>query len=118
MFAFDQEHIRAQVADSEIIFSRGRKIYEYGSYMCQESDFPHMEEQASGTSQGEARPAVGESQTPEKMEEVLNTGISFISGLLEMATGQKLTPGDDQERLLTLDQQTGEMTMKFKLPGF
>ncbi len=91
---------------------------------AEESDFPHMEEQAPGTSLREAQPAAGEqaaggpSQTPEKMEEVLNTGMSFISGLLEMATGQKLTPGDDQERLLTLDQQTGEVTMKFKLPGF
>ncbi|MCF8104032.1 MAG: SWF/SNF helicase family protein [Desulfohalobiaceae bacterium] len=76
-------------------------------------------ENRSGLSQGpgEASSSLAH-QSQEKMEEVLNTGLSFISGLLEMATGQKLTPGDDQEQLLSLDRKTGEVTMKFKLPGF
>ncbi len=58
-------------------------------------------------------------QSPEKMEAVLNQGMSFISGLLEMATGQKLeASGKGEEKLVTLDKETGEVTLKFKLPGF
>ena len=53
---------------------------------------------------GAAAQAIGEgsqktectspTQTPERLEEVMNSGLQFISGLLEMATGQKLSsPG-------------------------
>ena len=51
----------------------------------------------------------------EMMAATLNQGISFLSGLMEMATGQKLL-ADDQS--VTVDKETGEVTMKFKLPGF
>jgi len=58
-------------------------------------------------------------QSPEKMEEVLNQGMSFISGLLEMATGQKIeAAGGEGEKMVILDKDTGEVTLKFKLPGF
>jgi superfamily II DNA/RNA helicase len=58
-------------------------------------------------------------QSPEKMEAVLNQGMSFISGLLEMATGQKIeAAGGEGEKIVTLDKKTGEVTLKFKLPGF
>ncbi len=51
----------------------------------------------------------------EMMATTLNQGISFLSGLMEMATGQKLL-ADGQS--VTVDKETGEVTMKFKLPGF
>ena len=54
----------------------------------------------------------------EKMEEVLNQGMGFISGLLEMATGKKLGVAEGSEKMVTLDKQTGEVTLKFTLPGF
>lgn len=54
----------------------------------------------------------------EKMEEILNQGMSFISGLLEMATGQKLATAEGREKMVTLDKKTGEVTLKFTLPGF
>ena len=58
-------------------------------------------------------------QSPEKMEAVLNQGMSFISGLLEMATGQKIkAAGEEGEKMVTLDKKTGEENLKFKLPGF
>ncbi|MFO8083676.1 MAG: DEAD/DEAH box helicase [Desulfobacterales bacterium] len=57
-------------------------------------------------------------QSSEKLEEVLNTGMSFIGGLLEMATSQKIEPTGDDQRMIRIDRQTGEVTMKFKLPGF
>lgn len=38
MFRLDQATIQDKVADNRIIFQRGRKIYEYGSYICQSAD--------------------------------------------------------------------------------
>ena len=65
------------------------------------------------TRSGDAVPAP--LQSPEKMEQVLNQGMSFISGLLEMATGKKIEPVDGDGRLLRIDTTTGEVTMKFKV---
>jgi len=58
------------------------------------------------------------SQPPEKIETVLNSGMEFIGGLMEMATGKKMSKSDDQEKMIEIDRTTGEITMKFKLPGF
>lgn len=57
-------------------------------------------------------------QTAEQMEEVLNQGMGFISGLLEMATGNKLSVAAGSEKMVSLDRETGEVTLKFTLPGF
>lgn len=36
-----------------------------------------------------------------------------------MATGQKIeTTGGESEKMITLDKETCEATLKFKLPGF
>lgn len=59
-----------------------------------------------------------EGQSPERLEAVMNSGLQFISGLLEMATGQKLSPLSDGQNMIQVDRRTGEVTMKFKLPGF
>jgi superfamily II DNA/RNA helicase len=58
------------------------------------------------------------SQPPEKIERVLNSGMEFIAGLMEMATGQKMEKSGDQEKMIEINNKTGEVTMKFKLPGF
>ena len=58
------------------------------------------------------------SQSPEKMEAVLNSGMQFISGLMEMATGRKIEPSGEDERMIRVDPKTGEVTLKFKLPKF
>ena len=55
---------------------------------------------------------------PEKMEEVLNSGMAFIGGLLEMATGRKIEASAPDGRMLHVDPASGEVTLKFKLPGF
>ena len=57
-------------------------------------------------------------QPPEKLEKVLNSGMQFISGLLEMATGQKLKTVESEQQMIQINKETGEVTMKFKLPGF
>lgn len=89
-----------------------------------------LEQAETATAQGQ--PGSGQSsepdaqsQTPaqpehshEKMETVLNQGMEFLSGILEMATGQKLAGSQESKPMLKVDKETGEVTMKFKLPGF
>jgi superfamily II DNA or RNA helicase len=60
-----------------------------------------------------SRPPIG----PERMEQVLNQGMAFIGGLFEMATGRRLEPPASDGRMLQLDPQTGEVTLRFKLPS-
>ncbi|NNG01249.1 MAG: DEAD/DEAH box helicase [Desulfobacteraceae bacterium] len=57
-------------------------------------------------------------QSPEKMEMVLNNGFQFLTGMIEMATGQKIESKGEDQRMVQLDPRTGEVTLKFKLPGF
>lgn len=67
----------------------------------------------------EQRPeTIAERQSPEQMEMVLNQGMAFIGGLLEMATGKRLEASDRSGRMVRLDRETGEVTLKFRLPGF
>lgn len=56
--------------------------------------------------------------SPERMEAVLNSGMAFIGGLMEMATGRKMTPSAEDGRMVRIDRETGEVILKFKLPGF
>jgi ERCC4-related helicase len=53
----------------------------------------------------------------EKMEEVLENGIKFLNGLMVISTGASLIP-EEQGKTIQIDRKTGEVTMKFKLPGF
>ena len=69
-----------------------------------------LSEEETGSSQ--------DTQSPEQMEEVLNQGMGFISGLLQMATGKKLSAAKNSDKMITLDKETGEVTLKFTLPGF
>jgi superfamily II DNA or RNA helicase len=57
----------------------------------------------------------------DKMEEVLNQGMQFLNGLMSMAAGKPLIDpdtGNADQKTITVDRQTGEVIMKFKLPGF
>lgn len=71
--------------------------------------------EASPPEDTESTPA---SQSTEKMEEVLNRGMGFLSGLLEMATGTGITITAAEQKMVSIDKETGEVTLKFKLPGF
>jgi hypothetical protein len=44
--------------------------------------------------------------------------MQFLGGLLEMATGRKLSSPTEDGRMLSIDRRTGEVTLKFKMPGF
>ncbi len=82
------------------------------------SPVPPKASQSAGASaaQVDNSTSIFSTQPAEKLEKVLDSGLQFISGLLEMATGQKIQPAPGPERMVRLDPQTGEVTLKFKLP--
>ena len=83
--------------------------------MAEETRAAHGEDRV--LADGGSGPGVPD-QSPERMEAVLNQGLEFMSGLLEMATGKKLNKTEDDKPMLKVDKETGEVTMKFRLPGF
>jgi len=48
-----------------------------------------------------------------EMEQVMNQGMGFLSGLFKMATGKELST---REQKIEIDKETGEVVMRFKLP--
>ncbi|MEA2059392.1 MAG: SNF2-related protein [Thermodesulfobacteriota bacterium] len=112
----DQEHSEAR---------EGLKSQEINPDIHAESETPEdsvtdpgvSDEKVSSTSQ-ESGDNILASQPKEKIETVLNSGMAFIGGLMEMATGKKMESTAPDEKMVTIDSNTGEVTMKFKLPGF
>ncbi len=44
----------------------------------------------------------------------MNNGLQFLSGLFKMSTGKEMGMTDQK---IEVNKETGEVTMKFKLPG-
>jgi len=53
-----------------------------------------------------------------QMETVLNQGMDFLNSLSMMATGKSLTKEKNNNKSVEIDHETGEVVMRFKLPGF
>ncbi|MEL6536728.1 MAG: DEAD/DEAH box helicase [Bacteroidota bacterium] len=51
---------------------------------------------------------------PEQLQQAMTQGMQFLSTLMQMTTGQAVGLEGQQ---VTVDPKTGEVTMKFKLPG-
>jgi SNF2 family DNA or RNA helicase len=49
----------------------------------------------------------------EELEQVMNSGLQFLSGLFKMSTGKDI--GMENQKI-EINKETGEVTMKFKLP--
>ena len=85
------------------------------SDLQQELDFS-----GDDTEPAEVKPAQQERQSvhvsnndAQQLEEVMNHGIQFLAGMFKMSTGKDLgTEGQS----IAVDKETGEVTMKFKLP--
>lgn len=60
----------------------------------------------------EAKQQVQATEQVKEMEQVMNQGMAFLSGLFKMSTGKDL--GADSTKI-EIDQETGEVVMKFKL---
>lgn len=52
---------------------------------------------------------------PEEVEQVMNSGMQFLAGLFKMSTGKDIGM---QGQSIEVNKETGEVTMKFKIPGF
>lgn len=50
---------------------------------------------------------------PDEVEEVMNNGMQFLAGLFKMSTGKDIGIEDQK---IEVNKETGEVTMKFKLP--
>jgi superfamily II DNA/RNA helicase len=50
---------------------------------------------------------------PEQLETVMNQGMNFLSGLMQMATGKTM---ELSNKAIELNRETGEVVMRFKLP--
>lgn len=55
------------------------------------------------------------SPQPDDIEQVMNNGLQFLSGLFKMSTGKDIGM---EGQSIEVNKETGEVTMKFKLPGF
>lgn len=75
------------------------------------------ENKATGETHPQKGSGMAESIKPEEMETVINSGLQFINTLFQAVTGKCLA-GDAEEKMVKVDRETGEVTMKFKLPGF
>ncbi len=53
----------------------------------------------------------------EQMEKVLNQGMDFLNSLSMMAGGKPLQEKSESKKI-EIDRETGEVVMRFKLPGF
>ncbi len=54
---------------------------------------------------------------PAALEDVLDNGVKFLSGLSSMITGKPLAI-DEGSKTVSVDRETGEVTLRFRLPGF
>ena len=104
--------------------------------MAEELDNEEMEEEVvvaevevlqtdNGADPGERETETPQPQTPspsspartiqvKEMEQVMNHGMSFLAGMFKMATGKELTA---ENQKIEIDEETGEVVMRFKLPG-
>jgi SNF2 family DNA or RNA helicase len=72
-------------------------------------------EQIHVTAEKEEAIPVSHAVSPEEMEKVMNFGMGFIGGIFKMATGKDL--GTENQKI-EINRETGEVTLRFKLPGF
>lgn len=56
-----------------------------------------------------------ESPQTAEIEQVMNSGLQFLSGLFKMSTGKDMGL---ENQSIEVNKNTGEVTMKFKLPGY
>ncbi len=94
---------------------------EYGDeeIAVQEVDGPAGATGRTSDGRSEASPDQARSVDPVQLETVLNQGLSFLDSIARMATGKGLSGSDDSDdKRIEIDRETGEVTLKFKLPGF
>lgn len=107
----------APVESGEDEFSEEGETLSAQTQLFREEDTEKTKTPTTGNRPSKAAPA-----TPteahnkiKEMEAVMNQGMGFLAGLYKMSTGQDM--GAENQKI-EVDEKTGEVTMKFKLPGF
>jgi hypothetical protein len=77
--------------------------------LVEEHEF--QKEKITDTAEITSKPPVSGLQ---EMESTLNQGMQFLNGVFKMATGKELIT---EEKAITINRETGEVIMKFKIPG-
>jgi SNF2 family DNA or RNA helicase len=72
-----------------------------------------IEENTTGTVQPGDNGSSGAENPTEEFEKVINNGMQFLSGLFKMATGKDIGMKNQK---IEVNKETGEVTLKFKLP--
>lgn len=114
------EQISTEEENKEIETKEQAKIYNLFSDSENENDHDESSEYEiikeevypNESNEKPSSPAVAK---PEEIEATLNQGMQFLNGVFKMATGKELL--SDKEGI-KVDRETGEVIMKFKLPGF
>ncbi len=107
---------------------RKRPDEDLGAELFQEESIPETEKLAANeidfsdddTEQQEKLPEVSAGNNgstfsiqSKELETVMNSGMQFLSGLFKMATGKEMGM---ENQTIEVNKETGEVTMKFKLP--
>ncbi|MDZ7743488.1 MAG: C-terminal helicase domain-containing protein [Bacteroidota bacterium] len=85
--------------------------------VTQQGELDFSGEESAETSPREEGPEARPQQkrlAAKEMEEVMNHGMQFLSGMFKMSTGKEL--GMENQKI-SIDEETGEVVMRFKLPG-
>ena len=78
-----------------------------------QAEKPQVEKQQAQKEQA-ATPETAAAEQAQQVEQVMNQGLGFLAGLFKMATGQDLGM---EGKAVEIDRETGEVVMRFKLPG-
>ena len=81
--------------------------------LSEEDSAEPIEKQEPAAPQTGGNGSSGTGNQAEEFEKVMNNGMQFLSGLFKMATGKDI--GMENQKI-EVNKETGEVTMKFKLP--
>ncbi len=110
------QQITEMVDEVQNVPSEDEQIEELQVDQEPEAEVNLFEEKEDG--QGQRTETVGQEslakeEKAKQMEQVMNNGIQFLSGLFEMATGNKV---DLKDQKIEINPETGEVNMTFKMP--
>jgi ERCC4-related helicase len=100
----EEEDLELETVETELSKDEAENITSHGNGQeSDQQDLPGSQEVPST-----------DQQQYEQVEKVMQDGMNFLSGLFKMSTGKEM--GAENAKI-EVDRQTGEVTMKFKLPG-
>jgi SNF2 family DNA or RNA helicase len=109
--------LNPRVLEEEGIKNLGMEEGVWEDDAAAEADFARSGQENPGPIETHQDEKDGHAADPAAMEEVLNNGLKFLSGLSSMMSGKPLSI-EGESKAVSIDRETGEVTLKFRLPGF